>query len=69
MNGQGDAVLDRHEHWMVLNGVVRLALDGRDVLLEPGDIALLRVGVARRISVEDRNARAVVVREHPGNAN
>ena len=67
LNNQGDTATDRHEHWMVLNGVVRLALDGKDVSLESGDIVLLKSGVARRISTADRGARAVVVREYPGN--
>ena len=65
VNDQGDAVPNRNEHWMVLSGAVRLALDGRDITLEPGDIALLRAGIARRLSAEDRRTRAVVVREHP----
>ncbi len=69
VNAQGDtqhdAVLDRNEHWMVLDGAVRLALDGRDVTLEPGDIALLRTGATRRLSTEDRSTRAVIAREHP----
>ena len=65
VNARIDAVLDRNEHWMVLEGVVRLAMDGRDVTLEPGDIALLRAGVSRRLSAEDRSTRAVVAREHP----
>lgn len=64
-DAQSDAVLNRNEHWMVLSGVVQLALDGRKVTLEPGDIALLRAGIARRLFAEDRNTRAVVVREHP----
>ncbi|MXY97766.1 MAG: cupin domain-containing protein [Gemmatimonadetes bacterium] len=65
LNAQHDAVLDRNEHWMVLDGAVRLALDGRDVTLEPGDIALLRTGATRRLSTEDRSTRAVIAREHP----
>ena len=65
VNNQHDAVLNRNEHWMVLSGAVQLALDGRDVSLEPGDIALLRAGIVRRLSAEDRSTRAVVVREHP----
>ena len=65
VNAQVDAVLRRNEHWMVLSGAVRLALNGREVTLAPGDIALLRAGIARRLSAEDRSTRAVVVREHP----
>ena len=65
VNAEGETVLNRNEHWMVLSGVVRLILDRRDVLLEPGDIALIRAGTTRRLSAEDRSTRAVVVREHP----
>ena len=65
LNGQGEAVLIRNEHWLVLSGAVRLTLDGRVFSLEPGDIALLRAGVSRHLSTEDRGARAVVAREEP----
>ena len=65
LNGQGEALLNRNEHWMVLSGTVRLTLDGRVFSLEPGDIALLRAGVTRFLSAKDRGARAVVAREHP----
>ena len=68
VNNQYDAVLNRNEHWMVLSGAVQLSLDGLDVSLEPGDIALLRAGTDRRLSAEDRSTRAVVVREHPEDA-
>ena len=63
-----EAALNRNEHWMVLSGAVRLTLDGRDVTLEQGDIAMLRTGTARRLSAEDRSTRAVVAREHPADA-
>jgi len=53
---------------MVLSGNVRLVLDGRDVTLEPGDIALLRAGSTRRLSTNYRDTRAVVVRERPAGA-
>ncbi len=68
VNGQEDAALICNEHWMVLSGAVRLTLDGRDVSLEPGDIALIRAGTTRRLSAEDRSTRVVVAREHPVDA-
>lgn len=68
INGQGTAELSMHEHWMVLEGFVHVEVGGLEASLHPGDIALLRAGVTRRLSADDRSTRAVVVREHPGDA-
>ncbi|MDE2848801.1 MAG: cupin domain-containing protein [Gemmatimonadota bacterium] len=67
-DNQHDAVLNRNEHWMVLSGAVQLSLGGREVSLEPGDIALIRAGTTRRLSAEDLSTRVVVAREHPVDA-
>ena len=58
--------LPQHEHWMVLDGVLQLEVEGRGMSLHTGDIALLRKGAVRRVNAEDVVTRAVVVREHPG---
>ena len=63
VNALDSNVLSRHEHWMVLSGTLKLEVEGRSVSLEPGDIALLRAGVDRHLSMQDHGARAVVVRE------
>ncbi len=63
VNALGANVLSRHEHWMVLSGILKLEVEGRSVSLEQGDIALLRAGVTRLASMQDHGARAVVVRE------
>ena len=62
---QEAAELTMHEHWMVLEGVLHVEVGGLSASLHTGDIALLRAGAARRLSAEDRETRAVVVREHP----
>lgn len=61
------AELSRHEHWMVLSGVLHLVVNDRPVSLSPGDIALLRAGVNREVCAEDEATRAVVVRENAAN--
>ena len=65
INALMTAELRQHEHWMVLEGALRVAIDDREMSLHQGDIALLRAGVTRQVSAEDRGTRAVVVREHP----
>ncbi len=60
------AELVRHEHWMVLEGLVRLIVEDQVLSLHPGDIALLKAGVSRRLSADSPETRAVVVRENPG---
>lgn len=51
-----------HEHWCVLEGSVQLSVDGLEVELSPGDVALLRAGTVRRMGAQTR-ARVVLVRE------
>ena len=55
--------LTMHEHWLVLSGVLHLVVDGWDMALGPQDMALLRAGTARIMYAEDKNIRAIVVRE------
>ncbi len=53
---------EANEHWLVLNGAVDLAADGRDAVLQDGDVALLRVGANRRLQAT-ANTRLVYLRE------
>ena len=47
--GLGETELSLNEHWLVVNGTVQLAVDGLEVELSQGDLALLRAGAVRRI--------------------
>lgn len=66
INALGTTELRQHEHWMVLEGTLYLAVDGRGISLHQGDIALLRVGTNREVCAEEDATRAVVVRENAG---
>ena len=39
----------RAEHWMVVEGTARVTLDGREVLLNPGETIDIPIGGAHRI--------------------
>ncbi len=65
INAPRTAGLRQHEHWMVLEGALQVEVDGREISLHRGDIALLRAGNNREVYAEDDATRAVVVREHP----
>jgi mannose-6-phosphate isomerase-like protein (cupin superfamily) len=54
--------LPGNEHWLALDGVLHLALDGRELELHKGDVALLRAGLVRRAWTTS-GARVVRVRE------
>ncbi len=41
--------LAANEHWLVLSGAVKLTVEGAEVELTAGDVALLRAGVVRRL--------------------
>jgi hypothetical protein len=62
-----DARLQRNEHWLVVDGEIHLAIDGWEVALAPGDVALLRAGAARRVEAAGR-ALAALAREQVGQA-
>ena len=54
--------LSRNEHWLVLEGSIQLAVQGFEVELSPGDVALLKAGVIRQIRV-DKDTRVALARE------
>jgi mannose-6-phosphate isomerase-like protein (cupin superfamily) len=60
--GVEDAALPTNEHWAPITGSIGLGLDGLEVELFPGDVALLRAGTRRRL-YSDRGARAALARE------
>jgi len=39
----------RAEHWMVVGGVAKVTLDGREILLQTGEVIDIPVGAAHRI--------------------
>jgi mannose-6-phosphate isomerase-like protein (cupin superfamily) len=39
----------RAEHWMVVQGMARVTLDGREIALSPGDAVDIPVGAVHRI--------------------
>jgi len=39
----------RAEHWMVVQGTARVTLDGKEILLETGEVVDIPVGSAHRI--------------------
>jgi len=54
--------LPNNEHWLVLDGVLHLALADREFELYQGDVALLRAGVVRRLWTNS-SVCVVLVRE------
>ena len=58
--------LRQHEHWMVLEGMLSLVVEGQRMFLYAGDIALLQAGIDRQISTQNCSTRVVVVRENTG---
>ncbi len=54
-----------NEHWLVLEGTIHLTVQGFEVELSSGDVALLRAGIFRQIRA-DRNARIALARERMG---
>jgi mannose-6-phosphate isomerase-like protein (cupin superfamily) len=65
--GIGEGRLQRNEHWLVVDGEIDLTVDGCAVALAPGDVALLRAGVVRRIEAAGR-ASVALARERVGQA-
>jgi mannose-6-phosphate isomerase-like protein (cupin superfamily) len=57
-----DARLPVNEYWLGMSGTVQLRVHGLNVELGPGDVALLRQGVARTMYSVD-GGRAVLARE------
>jgi mannose-6-phosphate isomerase-like protein (cupin superfamily) len=57
-----EARLSQNEHWVVVEGAVSLRVEGREVELSPGDLALLRAGAVRGIRAR-QGARLAVARE------
>ena len=45
-----EAEVTRTEYWLALNGALALSVDGLDVELGPGDLAILRAGAVRVLS-------------------
>ena len=60
--GLAEARLSFNEHWQVVEGRLCLTIDGLEVELAPGDSALLRAGVLRRLDCAE-DSQAVLVRE------
>ena len=54
--------LSCNEHWLVLEGVLHIFVDGREFMLSEGDVMLIRAGTMRRIRPHQRT-RAVLARE------
>ena len=63
--GSGGVEADRlavNEHWALREGSLQLTVDGLDVELAAGDLAMLRAGAVRSLS-SDTGARVVLARE------
>lgn len=60
--GMAEEQLPSNEHWLVLDGVLHLALAQSELELHKGDVALLRAGLVRCVWTNSQ-ARAVLVRE------
>ncbi|MGI8732762.1 MAG: phosphomannose isomerase type II C-terminal cupin domain [Pyrinomonadaceae bacterium] len=39
----------RAEHWVVVKGTAKVTLDGRDIIVEPGEAIDIAVGIAHRV--------------------
>jgi len=39
----------RAEHWVVVKGTAKVTLDGRDIIMEPGQAIDIAVGIAHRV--------------------
>jgi mannose-6-phosphate isomerase-like protein (cupin superfamily) len=61
-DGVDAATIPTNEHWAVVAGSVRLAVEDLEVELVPGDVALLRAGT-RRLLAAERGARLALARE------
>lgn len=57
-----ETALTVNEHLLMQAGVIQLTVDGLEVALSSGDVALMRAGAVRSISCPD-GARAFLVRE------
>ena len=53
--------------YLVLEGVVRLRIDGRDRIVSPGDAALIAAGVPHSVSVVDDGAARLIEIYDPAN--
>lgn len=51
-----------NEHWLVVEGTIHLTVQGFEVELSSGDVALLRAGSSRQIRA-DKNTRVALARE------
>ena len=60
--GLGESELSLNEHWLVVDGALQLAVNGLEVELSPGDLALLRAGAVRRIG-SDEGGQVALARE------
>jgi mannose-6-phosphate isomerase-like protein (cupin superfamily) len=61
-DGLEQSRLNANEHWVVASGALRLAVDGLEVELLSGDIAMMRAGALRAISCP-AGAQAFLARE------
>ena len=57
-----EAPLARNEHWLVKEGALQLEVDGFEVELLPGDVAMTRAGATRSLRCP-KGAKAALVRE------
>tara|TARA_Y100000588_G_C14264626_1_gene929260 strand:- start:1643 stop:2353 length:711 start_codon:yes stop_codon:yes gene_type:complete len=60
--------LKNNEHWLVDSGKIQLNLDGSYIELVQGDVAMVKTGTLRKISVTNY-ARVCLVQEKPGSTN
>ena len=58
--------LANNEHWALREGSLELTVDGLDVELAAGDLAMLRTGAVRALS-SDAGARVVLARQRTRN--
>lgn len=57
-----EAELQRNEHWLLIEGVIGLEIDGAKFELAPQDVALLGIGTRRRLTARG-GVRVIVARE------
>jgi mannose-6-phosphate isomerase-like protein (cupin superfamily) len=60
--------LTNNEHWLVDIGKIQLNLDGADVELVQGDVAMIKTGTIRQISATN-HTKVCLVQEKPNSIN
>ena len=61
-DGIDEAPLTYNEHWLIVDGTINLTVDGLEIELSNGDLAMLKAGAVRKISSAE-GARVVLARE------